>query len=704
MAGGLATASIAGLRGAGASPRPLQTVIRGGTGQNFAQMYIDIERAYDTALEWKVTGNTAYANQTVTFLNAWSSTMTTLTGDADRFLASGLYGFQWANIAEIMRTYSGWAAADQTQFKNYLLNIYIPMNQDFLANHNTAYITNYWANWDLCNIAAEMAIGVFTDRQDLYNAALNYIYTGGGNGAFDKVIYYMHPGNLGQGQEEGRDQGHSNLDFEVVAEICQTAWNQGDDLFSYRNNEILAGVEYLAKYNLGNSVPFESYEWGNGQSGAWSQQTAVSNASQGTLAAFFDLMYSHYVTLEGLSAPYTTQAVASTRPEGDTSRGDSPGWGTLTFALDPVSTPQPPQSLVAYEKGTGNIQLNWWGGTMTPATTSIVPPASSGPFTKIASGISVFTYTDTNLAGGTYYYKITGVVGSTETAASNVAMATSSSLLVAQLKFDETTGATASDSTGNGVTGTLNGGASFAAGQSGNAVSLNGSSGYVSLPTGFNSTLSDFTISSWVYLNSSQTWARIFDFGDTRGDWMFLTVKNGSGVPQFSTSTVYSYNEQSVQGTSALPTNQWVNVAVTFSNRLATLYVNGIAVGSNANMDFPPYEINGTTPDAWIGRSQYPSDPYLNGKIDDFRIYRGALSAGQLYTLATGNAAPVVPAAPATLTATAVVGNTINLSLSSVSGATSYSVYRALPAADRSGRSRRLSTARPIPIQGCRPI
>src|SRR4051812_33068811 len=39
----------------GASPRPLATVVRGGTGSNYAQMYIDIQRAYDTALEWKVT-------------------------------------------------------------------------------------------------------------------------------------------------------------------------------------------------------------------------------------------------------------------------------------------------------------------------------------------------------------------------------------------------------------------------------------------------------------------------------------------------------------------------------------------------------------------------------------------------------------------------------------------------------------------------
>jgi hypothetical protein len=65
-------------------------VIRGGTGQNFTQMYIDIARTYQLALRWKVSGDIAYAGQAVVFLNAWSSTMTTLTGNADRFLAAGI--------------------------------------------------------------------------------------------------------------------------------------------------------------------------------------------------------------------------------------------------------------------------------------------------------------------------------------------------------------------------------------------------------------------------------------------------------------------------------------------------------------------------------------------------------------------------------------------------------------------------------------
>ncbi len=665
----------------GLTPNPQADVDRGGSINNFAKLWQDEDRAYDDALEWKVTGNVAYANQAVTFLNAWSSTNTEVTGDSDRFLASGLYGFQWANIAEIMRTYSGWSAANITQFQNYLLNVFYPMNNDFLTNHNGAVITNYWANWDLCNLSSEMAIGIFCDNHTIYNQALNYIYNGDGNGAFDKAIYYIQPGNLGQGQEEGRDQGHSNLDFAMLGQICQMAWNQGDDLFSYHNNEILAGMEYLAKYNLANNVPYTTYAWESGDSGPWEQQTTVSNGSRGQLRPIFELFYNHYVTMEGLSAPYTTQALMDyTRPEGDNGNGDEYSWGTLTFDLAPNTTVEPPQDLVAYEKGTGNIQLDWWGGANDTSFNIYRSTSATGTYTEIASGLSVdsTTYTDTGLSTGTYYYKVTGVSGSTETAASNVASATGGTLLVGKLTFNQTSGTTVTDTTGNGMNGTLNGGASFASGMNGsNALLLDGSSGYVSLPAGAIYDLSDFTIDNSVYINSSQSWARVFDFGDGRGDWMFLTIKNGSGVPQFSDSTTYGNNEQSVTGTSALPTNQWVNLAVTFSNRLATLYVNGIAVGSNANMDFPPYEINGGMPNSWIGRSQYSTDPYFSGMLQNFEVYRGAMPAGQVYTLATDKAPPVVPAAPATLTATTIPGDLINLSWSSVSGATSYSLYRA---------------------------
>jgi hypothetical protein len=76
-------------------------------------------------------------------------------------------------------------------------------------------------------------------------------------------------------------------------------------------------------------------------------------------------------------------------------------------------------------------------------------------------------------------------------------------------------------------------------------------------------------------------------------------------------------------------------VAVTLSGSTGTLYVNGTAVGSNTNMTLNPAALGDTTRD-WIGRSQYPADPYLNGEIDDFQIYHSALSASQIAALAGG--------------------------------------------------------------------
>ncbi|WP_442856462.1 LamG-like jellyroll fold domain-containing protein [Burkholderia sp. WSM2230] len=35
----------------------------------------------------------------------------------------------------------------------------------------------------------------------------------------------------------------------------------------------------------------------------------------------------------------------------------------------------------------------------------------------------------------------------------------------------------------------------------------------------------------------------------------------------------------------------------------------------------------------WIGRFQYSGDQYFHGSIDEFRIYRGAMSADQITAL-----------------------------------------------------------------------
>src|SRR5262249_34692131 len=149
------------------------------------------------------------------------------------------------------------------------------------------------------------------------------------------------------------------------------------------------------------------------------------------------------------------------------------------------------------ENGANNVELDWWGGANDTSYNIYRATSAVGPYTQIASGITGPTiYTDHNLASGVYYYKVTGVLNGTETGASNVASASARNELIGQLNFDEGSGATASDATGNGHTGTLNGGATWTAGQDGNAISLDGTSGYVSFATNPTEGLSDFTIAT----------------------------------------------------------------------------------------------------------------------------------------------------------------------------------------------------------------
>jgi hypothetical protein len=158
----------------------------------------------------------------------------------------------------------------------------------------------------------------------------------------------------------------------------------------------------------------------------------------------------------------------------------------------------------------------------------------------------------------------------------------------------------------------------------------------VLLPNGVVSDLSDFTISAWVYLNSAATWSRIFDFGTGIERYMFLTPQNGEGKVAFAITGCGPNGEQKITGDSALLTGQWVHVAVTMSGPTGTLYENGVAVGQNSAMFFTPSRLPATT-NNWIGRSQFSGDSYLNGQVDDFRIYRGPLTSEEIEKLAKSN-------------------------------------------------------------------
>ncbi|KAL6234654.1 hypothetical protein BDW75DRAFT_240872 [Aspergillus navahoensis] len=288
-------------------PNPQTVVYRGYNGvnsENYQYLYGDAAAAYQLAIRWKITNDKSYADASVNILDSWAATITGIDGTSDKFLASGLYGYQLANAAELLRNYSGWPQTNKTATANMLKNVFATMNNLFLEDHNGQDYYHYYANWDLCNLASLIAIGIFTDNKTMFDNAVNYVKTGPFNGALPvfSIANFTEPGSgkvLMQGQEAGRDQGHATLDFALWGVVAQQAYNQGVDLFSTYKNEILNGAEYVGKYNVGYDVPYVPYLSYQGN------QTVISNSSRGTIRPGFELLSAHYGQLKGLNSSWT---------------------------------------------------------------------------------------------------------------------------------------------------------------------------------------------------------------------------------------------------------------------------------------------------------------------------------------------------------------------------------------------------------------
>ena len=280
---------------------------RGGGSENYMRLARASAKAYQLALRYQISGESEYADKAVEIFNAWTATHHAWGGDTNIRLRAGLYGYQFACAAELLRDYPAWHSEDLKAFQNYLLTQFVPHNQDFLENRHGTVPDHYWANWVHANMASLMAIGVFCDRRDLFDEGIGYFYNGPGNGNIRKAVNFIHPNGLGQWQESGRDQGHTLLGPQLLGVICEIAWNQGVDLYGYDHNRFLAGVEYISKYNLGHEVPFVVYvrEWKHPGRSALDINDVIDPRGRGALRSGWDMIYNHYVNRRGIAAPYT---------------------------------------------------------------------------------------------------------------------------------------------------------------------------------------------------------------------------------------------------------------------------------------------------------------------------------------------------------------------------------------------------------------
>lgn len=219
-------------------------------------------------------------------------------------------------------------------------------------------------------------------------------------------------------------------------------------------------------------------------------------------------------------------------------------------------------------------------------------------------------------------------------------------------KFDQPNGSGLTDYSGNTDFGSVYGNFSTVTGVNSGALKLAGAA--ATLPSGVVAGLTDFTIATWVKPDSIASWMRIFDFGTSTSNYMFLTAQAAAAGNPIRFGIKTGGVEQTVNGP-ALTAGVWTHIAITLSGTTATLYVNGVSAGTNASMTINPAALGVTTLN-FLGESQFSADPAYLGSIDDFRIYGRALNSTEVGTLADRPTVAIAAAAsPATVTATTSV-------------------------------------------------
>jgi hypothetical protein len=206
--------------------------------------------------------------------------------------------------------------------------------------------------------------------------------------------------------------------------------------------------------------------------------------------------------------------------------------------------------------------------------------------------------------------------------------------------FDDLSTFEAIDSSGNELHGTLNG-ESLPEGEQGQidgCIRLDGKKKqYVVLPPDLLAGREAVSIASWVKLSTAQPWDRLFDFNSSELNWFYYSPTGwnfNTGAPGTHIAVRNAgILAPEIQLTKTLSVGLWHHIAVVFAPPYLRYYLDGKLEAEISNMTLAPRDL-GQTHQNWIGRSVYPTDPYLSALIDDFRFYLGALTSEEVAELA----------------------------------------------------------------------
>jgi len=309
-------------------------------------------------------------------------------------------------------------------------------------------------------------------------------------------------------------------------------------------------------------------------------------------------------------------------------------------------------------------------GTLTIAWSKV-----SGPGTVSFSAATAAATGATFSAVGTYILRCmattTAGSGSDEISVIVAANPSPDASLALRWKFDETAGATAADTSGNGLNGTVSAGITWlpSAGVLGGAADFNGSNASITIAD--RATLDGtaaFTLSFWFKANAFNAAGLVskrVNFSDNNSFSTFLgedgklNVDIDSNNDRFTSAAVFNRGA-------------WYHIALVFDGSQpvasrAKLYVNG---SLNTTADETSATVPNYNSPLNVGILHAGATTLFDGQIDDVRFYRRALDAAEVALVqdAVGSFAPYVSAGPVPVVTTGIA-SALSGNLSSEAGA-----------------------------------
>ena len=299
-----------------------------------------------------------------------------------------------------------------------------------------------------------------------------------------------------------------------------------------------------------------------------------------------------------------------------------------------VEAPAVPTGLKA-QRQSASVALSWDANTEDDLVGYMVlrADAATGEWNTIARKVKTNTFIDNNsVQGHTYYYAVKAIDYSDNMSApsDSVAAATSGAqAMIANWRFEQDLVDQSVNQYKMRVGGTEKYISISSMAKEGSSSYVFDGSGFLQLPYQIANT-DELTLALWMRWTGSSSGSnqRIFDFGNSATQCMYLTPNNGSNM-QF-----VMRNGDAVQRLNApkYGTALWRHVAITIGRQYVRLYIGGELVAETSDITLRPSDLRPVL--NYIGRSQDGSSPFLKGYIDDLRIYNYELSPSAIAAVA----------------------------------------------------------------------